>query len=111
MSVYPSHLYEELVVSHFSNALEAVQDDDLDVALDHIGKAGETVRKEREVRVLEAAAAKPPACECRGGLVAAPWEDDAHYLGRPCSKWPRHSGKMEHISAPLGRVLARVAPR
>jgi hypothetical protein len=79
VSVYPSHLYEELVVSHFSNALEAVQDDDLDVALDHIAKAGETVRKEREVRALEA------RCSCLGGLKGGTGWEVKHQIGAPCS--------------------------
>jgi hypothetical protein len=86
VNYYPRDPFANEVMESLTSILCAVEDRDLDVALDHVAKLGSFIRKEREVRVLEAAApAVPPHCECSGGLVPAPWEGERHQLGAPCS--------------------------
>jgi hypothetical protein len=105
-------LFKEITV-----ALEEVAGDEPTLeeasrALDAMA-AGCTVLREyrQELALSSVKPATPPNCECKGGLLPAPWEGERHQLGAPCSVFPVHSEKMEHISAPLGRVLAKVAPR
>jgi hypothetical protein len=87
--IYPQDPFANEVMESLTSILSAVEDRDLDVALDHVAKLGAFIRKEREVRVLEAAVtwkpATPPNCDCQGGLVPAPWEGERHQLGAPCS--------------------------
>jgi hypothetical protein len=65
-------------------------------ALDAMAAGSDVLRKYRqELALAQVKPATPPNCECQGGINPAPWEDDQHFIGRPCSKWPRHSGKME----------------
>jgi hypothetical protein len=81
-------------------------------ALDAMAAGSDVLRKYRqELALAQVKPAVPPNCECQGGLVPAPWEGERHQLGAPCSVFPVHSEKMEHIGTVLGRVLAKVAQR